>query len=129
MQSSERPIGFSTGALALGDWKGGIYYNRDLGANAIELSTLRYGELGPFVERLDEVDVTDFNYVSLHLPSSYQAENEHAVLAAVEKIAGRGWPLILHPDVIADWSAWKSFGALVCIENMDKRKPVGRTVE
>jgi len=63
------------------------------------------------------------------LPSSYKAADEHNVLAAVEKIAGRGWPLILHPDVIVDWSAWKGFGSLICLENMDKRKPVGRTVE
>ncbi len=131
MQSSEeaRPIGFSTGALALNDWQAGIKYSRQLGADAIELSTLRYAELGSFIASINSVDVSDFLYVSVHLPSGYRATDEPRVLSAVEEIAERGWPLIVHPDVIIDWNAWKNFGSLICLENMDKRKPVGRTVE
>ena len=31
---------------------------------------------------------------------------------------GRGWAIIVHPDVIEDFSCWKSLGRAVCIENM-----------
>ena len=33
----------------------------------------------------------------------------------------------MHPDAIRDPSHWQGFGNLLCIENMDKRKPTGRT--
>jgi Xylose isomerase-like TIM barrel len=39
------------------------------------------------------------------------------------------WPIILHPDVICDFALWRSFGSQLAIENMDRRKPFGRTVE
>jgi hypothetical protein len=35
----------------------------------------------------------------------------------------------LHPDAVHDWSHWEGFGDFLCIENMDKRKPTGRTAE
>ncbi|HEY6255231.1 MAG TPA: hypothetical protein VIY51_05500, partial [Xanthobacteraceae bacterium] len=41
----------------------------------------------------------------------------------------RGWPLVIHPDVIGDFGLWRELGDAVCIENMDKRKPIGRTAE
>lgn len=48
----------------------------------------------------------------------------------MEQLAGeatRGRPIVLHPDAIDDFGLWRELGASVCIENMDKRKPVGRT--
>ena len=39
-----------------------------------------------------------------------------------------GWPIVVHPDTIHDFGALaRSLGALVAIENMDQRKPIGRT--
>ena len=37
--------------------------------------------------------------------------------------------MIVHPDAIRDFSIWREFGKLLCIENMDKRKPIGRTAK
>ena len=34
---------------------------------------------------------------------------------------------MLHPDAIDDHGVWRDFGDILCIENMDKRKPSGRT--
>ena len=34
---------------------------------------------------------------------------------------------MVHPDAISNFALWRQLGALVCIENMDKRKPIGRT--
>jgi endonuclease IV len=35
--------------------------------------------------------------------------------------------MIVHPDALTDFGLWREFGSLLCIENMDKRKPLGRT--
>jgi hypothetical protein len=35
----------------------------------------------------------------------------------------------LHPDVIRDFGCWHAFGRLLCIENMDSRKALGRTAQ
>ncbi len=122
-------IGFSTGALALADWERGLLQCRELGLSAVELSALRLSEFQPLVQVACGLDFADFEYVSVHVPSRYRPEDERKVLLTAESAAARGWPLILHPDTIVDWGGWREFGARVCIENMDKRKPIGRTVE
>jgi hypothetical protein len=122
-------IGFSTGALALSDWRLGLEMSRTLGVEAVELSALRLAEFAPMAAEIKSLTLREFSYVSVHLPSAYSAADECSVLKTVDSIADKGWPLILHPDVIRDWSGWRNFGSLVCLENMDKRKPIGRTVE
>lgn len=130
MRYSKAPlIGFSTGAIARGEWQRGVDEIRRIGLRAIELSALRYHEFAPLVSTLGMFDQSVFDYVSLHLPSKYDAQHEKAVIALAEGLISRRWPLILHPDAVADWGAWRSFGNLICVENMDKRKHVGRTVE
>ena len=37
-------------------------------------------------------------------------------------------PVVVHPDVIFTPSLWRRLGSRLLVENMDKRKPVGRTV-
>jgi hypothetical protein len=51
-------------------------------------------------------------------------------MALVELLRTRvpeGWPIVVHPDAISDFDAWGGLGAVICIENRDKRKPVGRS--
>ena len=127
--NAEPVIGFSTGALALSDWRMGIEISRKLHVRAIELSALRLGEFEPLVRACRRLDLSGFDYVSVHLPSHFSAAEESGVLRNVEELASLRWPLILHPDTVSHWASWRSFGNLICLENMDKRKPVGRTVE
>jgi hypothetical protein len=66
--------------------------------------------------------------VSLHAPTDFSAEQEANVARQLLAIAlKRRWFVVVHPDCIRDVEAWKPFGEWLCIENMDKRKPVGRT--
>jgi len=44
-----RPLGFSTGALAKGDFRAGVEIQRSLGTTAVELSALRDSELPPLL--------------------------------------------------------------------------------
>ena len=34
---------------------------------------------------------------------------------------------MLHPDAVHDYALWQQLGAALCVENMDRRKPHGRT--
>ena len=122
-----RPIGFSTGALALGDAARALGMLAGSRTTAVELSALRLPELAPLLALLPTLDLSAFEYVSVHAPSRYDAAEEKLVVDALAAVVPFGWPIVVHPDTIHDFGAWRSLGALVAIENMDQRKPVGRT--
>jgi sugar phosphate isomerase/epimerase len=121
-------LGFSTGALAEGDVSRGVAIVSVLGLEAIELSALRVREVHALEEVASSTDLAAFAYISLHAPTDYAEEQEAEVAERLYDLAARrGWPVVVHPDCIQGAELWKPFGALLCIENMDKRKPVGRT--
>jgi hypothetical protein len=122
-----RPIGFSTGALAYADFMQGLSIIRANGLRTIELSALRENELEPLLESLIHLDLSDFEYVSFHAPSKIVALSEQKLIELLKALIQKKWPLIVHPDVITEFDDWAIFGDLLCIENMDKRKPIGRT--
>jgi hypothetical protein len=70
-----------------------------------------------------------FSHISVHAPTDYTGDQEAIVVEQLAFFNDRGWPIVAHPDVIRDYTPWKRLGAFLFIENMDKRKPVGRTVE
>jgi hypothetical protein len=94
----------------------------------VELSAIREHELVPLLRSLDDLDLSQFSYVSIHAPSSFSPEAEASIFQELYAIRHRGWPIIVHPDTLHDYSLWRKLGNLLCVENMDKRKPVGRTV-
>lgn len=122
-------IGFSTGSIALDDVRRGLTVATHRRAKAIELSALREDELDPLLNSLDELqdDLSSFEYVSFHAPSRRDRLSEPDFVAKLQPVADRGWAIIVHPDVIENASLWRKLGRAVCIENMDKRKKIGRT--
>jgi hypothetical protein len=62
-----------------------------------------------------------------YAPSSIEASFELPAIDLLEHVAARGWPIIVHPNAMSTPVAWARFDDLLCIENMDKRKPVGQT--
>lgn len=123
-----RPSGFSTGALARGDAARAIAMLEGTGARAVELYALRLHELRPLLDAIPALDLSRFDFVSVHAPSRFAASEEAAVADALAELIPRGYPIVLHPVTILDFNACRQFGQLLCIENMDKRKPVGRTL-
>ncbi len=124
-----RLIGFSTGALAFGAYERGLEEVRSNSLAAVELSALRQPELEPLVNALDALDLSSFRYIAFHAPSDIAPGTEELVVNLLLRIAGRGWPIIVHPDVIENHGLWRQIGPLLCVENMDKRKPIGRTAD
>lgn len=121
-------IGFSTGALFRDQLAQGVDLLRQLMLVTVELSALRLRELPALLSFVRENDLSYFDYVSLHAPTDFLAEQESALASALLAVASeRQWHVVVHPDCIRDVNAWRPFGGLLCIENMDKRKSVGRT--
>lgn len=124
-----RSVGFSTGALALDDFLSALDMLQGKGTDAIELSALRERELIPLVDALPSLDLRAFKHISFHVPSSMSAGFEAVATRKLQEVANRGWLIVVHPDVIDRFDQWAAFGDRLCIENMDKRKPVGQTAD
>ena len=123
-----RLIGFSTGALAKSDFQRALAMLRANHVQAVELSALRQDELIPLVEQLDGLDLKEFEYKAFHAPSLMDRDFESVAISALEEVAMRAWPIIVHPDAMHRPSQWARFGDRLYIENMDKRKAIGQTV-
>ncbi len=122
-------IGFSTGALALNDFRRALQMLRNKSVSAVELSALRQDELFPLVEHLDNLNLSRFKYISFHAPSYMDPNFESMALELLSQVACRKWPIIVHPDAMHTPSEWARLGEFLCIENMDKRKPIGQTAK
>lgn len=121
------PIGFSTGAIAKSDFRRAIAALVAANIRAVELSALRLAELQPLIDALHEIDLSCFDYISVHAPSSFSESEEAGTANALRQFADRGWQVIIHPNVIYKPESWAGFGRNLLIENMDRRKPLGRT--
>jgi hypothetical protein len=98
--------------------------------HCLELSALRENELDPLLDAVDELELAQFRYIAIHAPSGFNPEREEAIAGRLAEIAfRRKWPVILHPDAVHDPTLWQRLGQFLCIENMDKRKAIGRTAE
>ena len=124
-----RRIGFSTGALARGDFRSALAIIHRHRIEVVELSALRVSELAPLVQAIPDLDLSEFTFVSIHAPSRFALEEEEWVVNHLRVVADRGFPIVVHPDVIFNSFRWLELGDRLLIENMDKRKPTGRTVD
>ena len=122
-----RPIGFSTGALAYADFRRALRMIEGKPVRAVELSALRQAELIPLLQAIPSLDLAGFGYISIHAPSQFDPNCESALWEKIATQVPREWAIVVHPDAISDFGLWRQLGASVCIENMDKRKPSGRS--
>lgn len=119
-------FGFSTGSLAKGDFRLALQMLSGHNLDAVELSALREEELPPLLDALSDLDLRGYEHISLHAPSKLQNLSEQEL---VNLLVGVQFPIVVHPDVITSPSLWCALGDRLLIENMDKRKPVGRTAD
>ena len=123
-----RPIGFSTGALARGDFRRALAQLRLHQIDVVELSALRLEELEPLIDALPSLDLGRFTFVSIHAPSRFDRDSERRVVEMIMSGEASRYPVVVHPDVVFTPSVWRPLGSRLLLENMDKRKSVGRTV-
>jgi hypothetical protein len=122
-------IGYSTGALALSDFRTALEILKEQPVDAVELSAIRENELIPLLRSLNGLDLSRYAYVSLHAPSSFSPQAEGSIFQDLYDSRRHDWPIVVHPDTLIHDSDWRLLGRQLCIENMDKRKPIGRTVK
>lgn len=123
-----RPIGYSTGALAFGDFARALSLMSRRPMPCVELSALRYSELEPLLTALHSLDLTRYKYVSIHAPSSYASSEEARIVELFLRYVPQDWQIVIHPDSMYNPIEWDILGSRLTIENMDRRKPGGRTV-
>lgn len=124
-----RYFGFSTGSLAYSDFKKALSILKNKNVNAIELSALRDHELKDLVKHINSLNLGKYKFKSFHAPSKFETLSEEEVIQLLEKPYNLGFYIVIHPDAIVNFDLWKRFGDKLCIENMDKRKAIGRNVE
>lgn len=126
-KSESQPVGFSTGALERGNYRQAVTWMIAHQIDTIELSALRFNELQPLVESLDDLPLSSFKHISFHAPSSFDEDQEERVIELLQPVLKRGWSIIVHPDVLYNPGRWAHFHEHLLIENMDRRKAIGRT--
>jgi hypothetical protein len=123
-----RPMGFSSGALAKGDFRRGVALQESVDFTAVEISALREPELEPLVAAARDLSLGKFQYVSFHAPSAFKVLREEEVVTLLARLP-ETWPVVVHPDLIDHPEIWATLGSRLCLENMDLRKRTGRTVD
>lgn len=112
----------------MGNFQHALDILRAHNVNVIELSALREHELDPLLDALaGGLDVSDFAHVSFHAPSKLVALDAATLCEKLQPIVARKWNIIVHPDLIEAPGPWRELGCHLCIENLDHRKPLGRT--
>ena len=122
-----RQVGFSSGAIAYGDFARALDILKVTPFPCIEMSALRVSELPALIAALPELDLSSYMYISFHAPSNFTAEEEAWVADLLFTRVPETWPIVIHPDTICNFDLWTRFGKRLAIENMDRRKPIGRT--
>ncbi|MBI3268008.1 MAG: hypothetical protein HYZ53_03230 [Planctomycetes bacterium] len=122
-------IGFSTGALAAGDFRSGLAVLRRADVRAVEVSALREHEFLALARAWSLLELDAFSYVSIHLPSRLIHISEAELVGQVLALGLHRFPLIVHADTLRDFDRWAQLGSSLCIENTDKRKRCGQTAK
>jgi len=122
-----RKIGFSSGAVAFGNFDAALSALHGSNFPCLELSALRVAELEPLISALPRLNLSGYSYISFHAPSNFSKTEESWVAEALFRGVPESWPIVIHPDTIFDFALWTRFGKRLAVENMDRRKPIGRT--
>jgi hypothetical protein len=122
-------VGFSTGALARANFDQALVELERKPVNSVELSALRVPELRPLLESIPRLRIQHYQYVSLHAPSQFESDEEQKIIDLLIRLVPLNWPIIVHPDTIGSFARWRVLGGRIAIENMDRRKPTGRTAD
>ena len=124
-----RPVGFSTGAVAYADFERALQLLSHEPVSCVELSALRYHEVTHLLASLPSLNLHQYRYVAFHAPSRFNSLQEEELSGRLLKSLPDDWTIVLHPDTIHSAKLWLPFGRRLAIENMDRRKQTGRTVE
>ena len=128
--SQHHPLGASTGYMSSsrGDWPAMVAEALELSPFAAELAALSEAELPGLEAYLSGRPELPFAYLSVHAPVKHLRMPEAELVRRLTKIAPLVDGIVVHPDAMDDPRAYRALGSCLVLENMDARKPTGRTV-
>lgn len=128
--ATHHPVGMSTGCFASlrGAWPELVDAALATSTFTAELAALGEDELDGLLAFLGGEPSLPFRYLSVHGPVKGRELPERELAGRLGALAGLVDAVVLHPDTMVDLAAYASLGGLLVIENMDPRKPTGRTV-
>ena len=112
-----------------GDWAALCWEAARTSVFAAEFAALSEDELPALVRYLDSGVELPFRFLSVHAPTKQRRMSEADLVAQLAALPASVDAIVVHPDLIEDPSLYARVGARLAIENMDARKPTGRTVE
>jgi hypothetical protein len=130
--AAHHPLGTSTGHLVelRGQWDLLVRRALDVSTLAVELAALSEPEFLSLSAWLHTAErELPFRFLSVHAPTKDRELPEHELVARLCALPPAVDAVVVHPDVIEDPAAYAPLGRTLVIENMDGRKPTGRTAE
>ena len=128
--SQHHPLGASTGYMegSRGDWPAMVTEALETSGWAIELAALSEDELPGLEDFLADRPELPFAYLSVHAPVKHLRMPEATLVRRLARLAQVADAIVVHPDAMDDPRAYRPLGSSLVLENMDARKPAGRTV-
>ena len=123
------PLGASTGYMehSRSDWESLVAEAVETSPFAAELAALSEDELPGLEAYLAGRPELPFAYLSVHAPVKHLAMPEEELVARLVRLAPAVDAVVVHPDAMDDPGAYRALGSSLVLENMDARKPAGRT--
>jgi hypothetical protein len=124
-----RATGASTGYMrwSRGDWRAQVAEARTVSTEAVELSARSEKLLPSLREYLASGPELPFRYVSIHGPSKNRKMPEEELVTQLCELAQTCDGIVMHPDTLEAPERYRALGRKLVLENMDARKPWGRT--
>jgi hypothetical protein len=129
--AQHHPLGASTGYMAehRGHWEELVDEAMETSTFAVELAALSESELPGLQAFLDAAPSLPFRYLSVHAPVKHRVMDEDELVARLASLPPWVDAIVVHPDVMEDPARYARLGSALVIENMDLRKPTGRTAD
>ncbi len=128
--SAHHPLGASTGYMepTRGDWEAMVGEALETSGFAAELAALSEDELPGLEAFFAAGPELPFEYLSIHAPVKHLRMPEAELVRRLTKLMPVVDAIVVHPDAMDDPRAYRALGSCLVLENMDARKPTGRTV-
>jgi sugar phosphate isomerase/epimerase len=127
--SQHHPLGASTGYMehARDEWEALAEEALETSTFAVELAALSEDELPGLERYLAAGPDLPFAYLSVHAPVKHRAMSEAELVGRLAHLAPLVDAIVVHPDTIEEVERYRPLGSSLVLENMDARKPAGRT--
>jgi hypothetical protein len=127
--AQHHPLGASTGYMeaSRNDWPALVAEALEISRFAVELAALSEDELPALEAFLATEPELPFDYVSVHAPVKHLRMPEAELVRRLGRLAQVADAVVVHPDAMDEPRAYRPLGSSLVLENMDARKPVGRT--